>query len=133
MEIAVMFKIVRFPKNLEDFFGPLEDYFHWDHFEYFRNLVLLITFAWGRRNISAMYRHLDEKHWHHRSRFNNLLNVFHWRRPRGQGARVPGFRFSTSAFVTPISKDRFHPFTFPYLWPYYRSPQGTRSCSTDKS
>jgi len=85
MEIAIMVKIVRFPQKLEDFFGPLEDSFHWDHFEYFRTLVLLITFAWGRRIISAMYRHLDEKHWHHRSRFNNLLNVFRWRRPRGQG------------------------------------------------
>ncbi len=54
-----MFKIVRFPKKLESFFDSLHDSFHWDHFSYFRTLVLLITIAWGRRNITSLYRHLD--------------------------------------------------------------------------
>ena len=73
-----MFKIVRFPKNLESFFQPLQVQFHWDHFEYFRMLVLLIVVAWGRRNVSALYRHLDRRHHRHRSRFNNFLNVGRW-------------------------------------------------------
>ena len=44
-----MFKIVRFPKKLDS----LKDQFHWDHFQYFRTLVLLITISWGRKNITA--------------------------------------------------------------------------------
>jgi hypothetical protein len=78
LEIAVMFKIVRFPKKLESFFAPLEGLFHWNHHEYFRTLVVLIVFSWGRRNITALYRHLDGQHWHHRSRFNNFLNLLRW-------------------------------------------------------
>ena len=77
-EIAVMFKIVRFPKNLESFFDSLESQFHWDHFQYFRTLVLLIVIAWGRRNIASLYRHLDSRNQPHRSRFNNFLNVGRW-------------------------------------------------------
>ena len=70
-----MFKIVRFPKNLESFFDSLEKSFHWGHFEYFRTLVLLIVIAWGRRNIASLYRHLDSRNQSHRSRFNNFLSV----------------------------------------------------------
>jgi len=70
-----MFKIVRFPKNLESFFDSLKDSFHWDHFDYFRTLVLLIVIAWGRRNIASLYRHLDSRKQPHRSRFNNFLSV----------------------------------------------------------
>ncbi len=70
-----MFKIVRFPKKLESFFDSLQSQFHWDHFQYFRTLVLLIIIAWGRRNISSLYRHLDRRRQPHRSRFNNFLNV----------------------------------------------------------
>jgi len=46
-EIALMFKIVRFPKKLESFFDSLKDQFHWDHFRYYRTLVLLMTISWG--------------------------------------------------------------------------------------
>ena len=77
-ETAVMFKIVRFPKKLESFFQPLEHQFHWGHFHYLRTLVLLIVFAWGRRNITSLYRHLDSRNHPHRSRFNNFLNVGRW-------------------------------------------------------
>ena len=73
-----MFKIVHFPKNLESFFDSLQFQFHWHHFEYFRTLVLLVVIAWGRRNISSLYRHLDSRNRPHRSRFNNFLNVGHW-------------------------------------------------------
>jgi len=52
--------------------------FHWGHFEYFRTLVLLVAFGYGRRNISALYRHLDAKNRSHRTRFNNFLNVGRW-------------------------------------------------------
>ena len=73
-----MFKIVRFPKKLESFFDSLENQFHWNHFQYFRMLVLLIAVSWGRRNISVLYRHLDSRNQPHRSRFNNFLNVDRW-------------------------------------------------------
>jgi len=74
-ETAIMFKIVRFPKKLESFFEPLKNQFHWDHFEYFRTLVLLITISWGRRNISALYRHLDSRGQPHRKAFELLRNL----------------------------------------------------------
>lgn len=70
-----MFKIVRFPSKLERFFSSLETRFLYEHFEYFRVMVLLVAFAWGKRNITALYRHLDGKRFHHRSRFNNFANV----------------------------------------------------------
>ena len=73
-----MFKIVRFPKKLESFFDSMPNEFHWDHFQYFRMLVLLIAVSWGRRNISVLYRHLDSRHQPHRSRFNNFLSVGRW-------------------------------------------------------
>ena len=73
-----MFKIVRLPKKLKPFFHSLEGHFHWNHFDYFQTLVVLTAFVWGRRNVSALYRHLDERKWPHRSRFNNFLNVFRW-------------------------------------------------------
>jgi SRSO17 transposase len=76
--IAVMFKIVRLPKKIKPFFNSLDNHFHWNHFDYFQTLVVLMVFAWGRRNVSALYRHLDERKWPHRSRFNNFLNVFRW-------------------------------------------------------
>jgi len=74
-EIANMFKIVRFPLKLKSFFNSLENQFHFNHFEYFQIMVLLIAFSWGRRNISTLYRHLDNRYQPHRSRFNNFLNV----------------------------------------------------------
>lgn len=73
-----MFKIVRFPKKLESFFEPLRDSFLWNHFEYFRMLVLLVAFAFGRRNISALYRHLDRRGRPHRTRFNNFVLLRRW-------------------------------------------------------
>ena len=74
-EIAVMFKIVRFPIKLKSFFVSLENQFHYNHFQYFQMLVVLIAFSWGRRNIAALYRHLDSRSQPHRSRFNNFLSV----------------------------------------------------------
>lgn len=73
-----MFKIVQFPTKLQPFFEPLRDQFLWDHFHYFRLFVLLIAFAWGRRNVCSLYRYLDEKDQPHRSRFNNFLNLTRW-------------------------------------------------------
>lgn len=71
-----MFKIVRFPVKLEPFFHSLKSFFHWDHFSYFRDLVLLFAFAWGRRNTSNLYRYLDAKQ--HRTRFNNFFLISRW-------------------------------------------------------
>jgi len=78
LEIAVMFKIVHFPQKLKPFFESTKDQFLWDHFEYARTFVLLIAFAWGRRNVSALYRYLDTRQQPHRSRFNNFLNLHRW-------------------------------------------------------
>ena len=77
-----MFKIVRFPQKLNSFFDPLHNLFHWNHAEYFKTLVLLMVFAWGRRNIASLYRHLEERNWHHRSRFNNFLGLLRWPAPQ---------------------------------------------------
>ena len=74
-EIALMFKIVRFPLKLKSFFDPLQNQFHYNHFQYFQMFVLLIAFCWGRRNITTLYRHLDERNQPHRSRFNNFISV----------------------------------------------------------
>src|SRR3989338_7247189 len=74
-EIAYMFKIVHIPPKLKSFFDSLQNQFHFNHFDYFQTLVLLIAFSWGRRNIAALYRHLDSRNQPHRSRFNNFLNV----------------------------------------------------------
>lgn len=73
-----MFKIVRFPSMLEPFFSSLTTEFHWNHFAYFRWLVLLVAFSWGRRNISSLYRQLDRRAHHHRTRFNNFLLLDRW-------------------------------------------------------
>ena len=77
-EIANMFKIVRFPPKLKSFFDSLQNQFRFNHFEYFQTLVLLMAFSWGRRNISTLYRHLDQQSQPHRSRFNNFINLSRW-------------------------------------------------------
>jgi Transposase DDE domain len=74
-ETAYMFKIVRIPSKLKPFFDTLQNQFHFNHFQYFQTLVLLMAFSYGRRNIAALYRHLDSRGQPHRSRFNNFLNV----------------------------------------------------------
>jgi len=43
-----MFRIIRVPSALDKFFRPLRSRFHWDHFDYFRLLVLAMTCMWGR-------------------------------------------------------------------------------------
>jgi hypothetical protein len=71
-----MFRIVRVPASLDKFFHPLRPRFHWDHFHYFRLLVLAMAFAWGRRNGTNLCRYLDAHH--HRTRFNNFFLVQRW-------------------------------------------------------
>ena len=71
-----MFRIVRVPAPLDKFFHGLRPRFHWDHFEYFRLLVLAMAFAWGRRNVANLYQYLDVPH--HRTRFNNFFLVQRW-------------------------------------------------------
>ena len=75
---AFMFKIVRFPSKLNSFFDSLQNDFHFEHFIYFKLLVLLIAFSWGKRNITALYRYLDPKMFPHRTRFNNFFHVKRW-------------------------------------------------------
>jgi hypothetical protein len=71
-----MFRIVRVPPSLDNFFQPLKGPFHWNHFAYFRLLVLAIAFMWGRRNVANLDRYLDAAH--HRTRFNNFFLVERW-------------------------------------------------------
>lgn len=71
-----MFRIIRVPRTLDKFFRPLQRHFHWDHFEYFRLLVLAMAFAWGRHHVANLYRYLDAQH--HRTRFNNFFLVQRW-------------------------------------------------------
>jgi SRSO17 transposase len=71
-----MFRIVRVPPVLDQFFCPLQPCFHGDHWAYFRLLVLVMAFAWGRRNVANLYRYLDPLH--HRTRFNNFFLVARW-------------------------------------------------------
>jgi hypothetical protein len=71
-----MFRMIRVPPSLDKFFQPLRGHFHWDHFAYFRLLVLTIACMWGRRNVANLYRYLDAEH--HRTRFNNFFLVERW-------------------------------------------------------
>jgi DDE family transposase len=71
-----MFRIIRVPLALDKFFRPLEQHFHWNHFSYFRLLVVVIACMWGRRNVANLYRYLDVEH--HRTRFNNFFLVKRW-------------------------------------------------------
>jgi SRSO17 transposase len=71
-----MFRLIRVPPALDKFFQPLNGHFHWDHFAYFRLLVLTMAFMWGRRNVTNLYRYLDAEH--HRTRFNNFFLVERW-------------------------------------------------------
>jgi hypothetical protein len=66
-----MFRIIRVPRSLDKFFRPLHHHFHWDHFEYFRLLVLVMAFTWGRHNVANLCRYLDIQR--HRTRFNNFF------------------------------------------------------------
>jgi hypothetical protein len=71
-----MFRIVRVPASLDKFFLTLRPRFHWDHFDYFRLLVLVMAFAWGRRHVTNLYRYLEAQH--HRTRFNHFCLVQRW-------------------------------------------------------
>jgi SRSO17 transposase len=71
-----MFRIIRVPPSLDKFFRPLQGHFHWDHFTYFRLLVLAMAVMWGRRNVANLYRYLEAAH--HRTRFNNFFLVERW-------------------------------------------------------
>lgn len=71
-----MFRIIRVPSALDKFFCPLRPRFHWNHFDYFRLLVLPMAFMWGRRNVANLYRYLDVRH--HRTCVNNFFLVQRW-------------------------------------------------------
>jgi DDE superfamily endonuclease len=76
MENRLMFRMIRVPFVLDEFFHTLQPHFHWNHFAYFRLLVVVMAFAWGRRTMASLYRHLDAPH--HRTRFNNFFLVARW-------------------------------------------------------
>src|SRR4029450_3728609 len=71
-----MCRIIRVPAILDKFFDPLRSHFHWNHWMYFRLLVVAMAFMWGRRNVANLYRYLEVEH--HRTRFNNFFLVERW-------------------------------------------------------
>lgn len=71
-----MFRLIRLPRSLDKFCRPLQRHFRWDHFEYFRLLVVVMAFAWGRPHVAKLYRDLEARH--HRTRFNNCFLVQRW-------------------------------------------------------
>jgi hypothetical protein len=44
------------PPVLDKFFHALQPHVHWNHCAYFRLLVVVIAFAWGRRHVASLYR-----------------------------------------------------------------------------
>jgi hypothetical protein len=71
-----MFRIIRVPSALDQFFCTINPHFRWDHWTYLRLLVLVIAVAWGRRHVANLDRYLDAPY--HRSRFNNFFLVARW-------------------------------------------------------
>ena len=71
-----MFRIIRVPAGLDNFFQSLERCFHWNHFSYFRLLVVTMAFMGGRRNVANLSRYLEAPF--HRTRFNNVFLVERW-------------------------------------------------------
>ena len=71
-----MFRSIRVPPSLDKFFRPLKGHFHWNHYTYFRLLVVTIAFMWGRRHVANLYRYLEAPF--HRTRFNNFFLVERW-------------------------------------------------------
>src|SRR5688500_12879092 len=76
MENRLMFRIIRVPPVVYKFSTALQTPFHWNLFAYFRLLVVVIAFAWGRRNVASLYWYLDAQH--HRTRFSNFFLVVRW-------------------------------------------------------
>jgi hypothetical protein len=68
-----MFRIIRVPSVLDNFFHTLQPHFRWHHWTYFRLLVLAMGVMWGRRNVANVYRYLEAPS--HRTRFNNFFLV----------------------------------------------------------
>jgi SRSO17 transposase len=73
-----MFKIVRFPSAIENFFRSLKTEFLFEQFQYFKMLVLLIAASWEDQNISSLYKFLDKNRFPHRTRYNNFMNKARW-------------------------------------------------------
>jgi hypothetical protein len=51
-----MFRLIHVPSALDQFFCTMKPHFRWDHWTYFRVLVLVIAVAWGRRHVANLYR-----------------------------------------------------------------------------
>jgi hypothetical protein len=71
-----MFRIIGVPPALDKFFQPVERHLPWNHYTYFRLLVVTIAFMWGRRHVAHVDRYLDAPS--HRPRVNNFFWVERW-------------------------------------------------------
>jgi hypothetical protein len=76
LEDDPLFRLIRVPPARDKFFPPLKGHFHWDHFPYFRLLVLAMAVMWGRRTGANLSRWLDAER--HRTRFNHVFRVERW-------------------------------------------------------
>jgi len=120
-----MFRIRRVPPSLDKFFQPLHGHFPWDHFTYFRFLVVTIALMWGRRNVANVYRYLEAPS--HRTRWNNVFLVARWDpeaalRQKAQEllrALHPQPRPSTCALMMPRRRNGGNAWT---RWPRGRTP-----------
>jgi hypothetical protein len=71
-----MFRLIRVPLALDQFFQPVEQHVHWNHCSSFRWLVVVIAGMWGRRPVANRYRDLEGEH--HRTRVHNFFLVERW-------------------------------------------------------
>jgi hypothetical protein len=83
-----MFKIGRIPPSLEGFFKPLADFFLYNHYTFFRDLVVMMAYAWGPRTVANLHRHLDPRGRSWRTRYNNFLNLDRWDAPAALRAKA---------------------------------------------
>jgi SRSO17 transposase len=72
-----MLKILRIPRGCRDFFTPAQNLFSRRQWRYFRDLVLAIGIAFGRRNVTNLKRYLPRGP--HRTNYNAFLIEWNWK------------------------------------------------------
>jgi hypothetical protein len=75
-EDDLRFRIGRVPSVLDKVFRTRQPSLQWEHFDYFRLLVMAMAFAWGRRTVTNLSRDLGASP--HRTRCNNFFLVQRW-------------------------------------------------------
>jgi hypothetical protein len=68
-----MCRLIRVPAALDNFVHPLAPRVHWNHFIYFRWLVVPMALMWGRRHVANRSRDLAAPS--HRTRVHHVFFV----------------------------------------------------------